>query len=86
MQGVAATIEQAILQASKDLDHIPEDIIISFPSSDFLFDSITTQYTRADPSSTLTMQELDTMIKKLNTQSYARAREKNPYSFGSFSR
>ena len=84
MQGVAATIEQAILQASKDLDHIPEDIIISFPSSDFLFDSITTQYTRADPSSTLTMQELDTMIKKIESQSYARAREKARIRSGVF--
>ena len=76
MQGVARTIEHSIIQASQDIDHIPEDIIISFPSSDFLFDSITTQYTRADPSSTLTMQELDTMIKRIESQSYARAKQK----------
>lgn len=65
MQGVARTIEQSILQASANIENIPDDIIISFPSSDFLFDSVTTEYTRADPSSTLTMQELDTMIKKI---------------------
>lgn len=76
MQGVAKTIEQSILQASQDLQNIPDDIIISFPSSDFLFDSLTTEYTRADPSSTLTMQELDTMIKRIEADSYARARIK----------
>ena len=76
MQGVAKTIEHSILKASQNLEHIPDDIIISFPSSDFLFDSLTTEYARADPSSTLTMQELDTMIKKIEADSYARARMK----------
>ncbi len=84
MQGVARTIEQSILQASAELENIPDDIIISFPSSDFLFDSTTTQYTRADPSSTLTMQELDTMIKKIEASSYARAREKAKKRAGIF--
>ncbi len=65
MRGVASTIEQAIIQVSQELESIPEDIIISFPSQDFICDSITTQYVRADKSSTLTMQELDTMIKKI---------------------
>lgn len=84
MQGIARTIEQSILQASADLENVPEDIIISFPSSDFLFDATTTQYTRADPSSTLTMQELDTMIKKIEASSYARAREKAKKRSGIF--
>lgn len=76
MHGVAKTIEHSIIQASQNIDKIPEDIIISFPSSDFIFDSITTGYTRADPTSTLTMQELDTMIKRIESESYARARDK----------
>lgn len=76
MGGVARTIEQVIIQASQSLDRVPEDIIISFPSHEFFFDSITTQYVRADPTSTLTMQELDTMIKKVESDSYHRAREK----------
>lgn len=76
MQGVAKTIEQSIVQASQNVEKIPEDIIISFPSSDFVFDSVTTSYTRADPTSTLTMQELDTMIKRIESGSYVRAREK----------
>ena len=76
MRGVASTIEQAIIQVSQELESIPEDIIISFPSQDFICDSITTQYVRADKSSTLTMQELDTMIKKIEWDSYARARDK----------
>lgn len=76
MRGVAQTIEQAIIAVGQKVEDIPKDIIISFPSHDFLFDSITTQYVRADPTSTLTMQELDTMIKKIESQSYARAYEK----------
>lgn len=76
MRGVAQTIEQAIIAVSQNVEDIPKDIIISFPSHDFLFDSMTTQYLRADPTSTLTMQELDTMIKKIESQSYARAYEK----------
>ena len=76
MRGVSDTIEQSILQASQHLENIPEDVVISFSSSDFLFDAITTQYIRLDPTSTLTMQELDTMIKRIESTSYARAREK----------
>lgn len=85
MQGVARTIEQSIVQASQHIEDIPEDIIIAFPSHDFLFDSITTQYTRADPSSTLTMQELDTMIKRIESDSFLRAREKAKKRSGVFS-
>lgn len=76
MQGVARTIEQSIVQAAQNVEKIPEDIIISFPSSDFISDKITTSYTRADPTSTLTMEELDTMIKRIEGESYVRARER----------
>ena len=82
MQGVAKTIEHSIIQASQDISRIPDDIIISFPSSDFLCDSLTTQYTRADPTSTLTMQELDVMIKRIEADSYVRAREKAKFRTG----
>lgn len=76
MRWVAKTIEQAILQASQDIPNIPDDIIISFSSSNFLFDSATTKYVRIDPTSTLTMQELDIMIKNVESASYNRAKEK----------
>jgi len=84
MRGVATTIEQAIIQVSQHLESIPEDIIISFPSQDFICDSITTQYVRADNTTTLTMQELDTMIKKIEGDSYSRAREKAKRRSGAF--
>lgn len=85
MWWVAKTIEHSIIQASQSVENIPEDVIISFSSSDFFFDSITTQYVRIDPTSTITMQELDTMIKKTESASYARAREKVKYRAGAFS-
>lgn len=76
MRGVTQTIEQAIIQASQSLDVIPEHAILSFSSWDLVYDSMTTQYMRVDTDAVLTMQELDTMIKRIESQSYARAREK----------
>lgn len=82
MQGVAKTIEQAMVQSCQSLEEIPQDVIISFSSHDFLFDTVTTEYMRADATSTLTMQELDTMIKRIESASHARARQKSKARFG----
>jgi hypothetical protein len=75
------TIEQAILQAGSQLETIPDDIIMSFPSQSFVSDSITTQYTREDPDSLLTMSEVDNMIKRIEKNSYERARIKSETQF-----
>lgn len=79
---VSQAIQQAILQAWQKLETIPEDIIINFPSHRFVFDSISTQYVRADQSSTLTMQEIDSMIKMTEKDSFERARYKSQKQFG----
>ena len=76
MRGVMQTIEQTILQASQSLESIPEHAILSFSSGDLLHDSMTTQYMRADENSTITMQELDVMIKRIEAESYSRTRKK----------
>ena len=80
--GIAQSIEQAMLQAGHSQGTIPDDIIMSFPSQSFVSDAITTQYTRADAESTLTMQEIDTMIKRIEKESYERARTKSRKQFG----
>lgn len=80
--GIARNIEQAILQAGHTYETIPDDIIISFPSRSFVSDSITTQYTRADPDAPLTMQEIDTMIKRIEKESHERAYVKSRKQFG----
>lgn len=82
LQGVAQGIEQAILQATHGLDEIPEDVILAFSPEICIFDSISTQYIRADKESTLTMQEIDSMIQKIEHTSLERAKEKSKTQFG----
>lgn len=76
LSGVMKTVVQTITHASKDIDDIPKDIIASFSSQYFVSDSISTQYLRSDPDDPITMDELDTMIKKTEWASFRRAREK----------
>lgn len=79
---MAQSIEQAILQASHGLDEVPNDVILAFSPEICIFDSITTQYIRADRSSTLTMQEIDSMIQKIEQSSLERAKEKSKTQYG----
>ena len=63
------------------MDTIPDDIIMSFPSQSFVSDLITTQYTRDDSDSLLTMSEIDSMLKRIEKNSYERARIKSESQF-----
>lgn len=82
MHGVAETIRRAINTAGKELEQIPEDIIITLLSDTLISDTITTQYIRADKDSTLSMEELDAMIKKIESHSFERARTKMRTQYG----
>ena len=82
LQWVASSIEQAIIQASDHLEEIPNDLILAFSPEICIFDSITTQYIRADHDSTLTMQEIDSMIQKIEHHSLDRAKEKSKLQYG----
>lgn len=55
---------------------------MSFPSHAFISDLITTQYARADSERMLTIQEIDTMIKRIERTSHERVRAKNQKQFG----
>ena len=55
---------------------------MSFPSQAFISDLLTTQYSREDQYGVLTMQEIDTMIKRIEKTSYERARVKSQKKFG----
>lgn len=83
--GVSQILEQSILQAGSQLETIPEDIIMSFPSQSFVSDVLTTQYTRDDHEALLTMQEIDSMIKRIENTSYERAKNKSQKQFGTIS-
>ncbi len=82
MRGVASSIEQAIRVSTKSLENSIEDIIIGFSSEYYEFDIITSQYIRADTTSTLTMEEIDTMIKKIEKQSFQTIQEKMEAKYG----
>jgi hypothetical protein len=74
MQGVALTLEKVIHEACSDIDGIPDDI--AFSPSISIHDSTTSQYLRADGESPISMNEIDTMIEKIESASLLRAREK----------
>lgn len=82
MRGVAETLERAYIQVTQKEEPTPDDLIVSFSSSGFICDSVTTQYLREDTESVMTMQEIDTMIKKIESESFARARKKCRQQFG----
>ena len=82
LRGVAETIDRAIVQAAMKLENIPDDIILTFSPEFTLFDSLTTQYIRADRDSPITMQEIDTMIKKIEHDSLDRAKGKSKKQYG----
>lgn len=82
LQGVALTIERAIVEAAAKIDTIPDDIILAFSPEVTIFDAITTQYIRSDKDSTITMEEIDSMIKKIEHESLERAKEKSKKQYG----
>lgn len=82
ISGVVRSIEQSLIQSAESSDTIPSDVIMSFPSHSFISDSITAQYIRADKDSILTMNEIDGMIKRTESESFERARAKSRKQFG----
>lgn len=68
--------------ASRDLDTIPDAVIMSFPSRGFVSDVITTQYVRADATVPITMHEIDQMISRIEGESSTRARTRSQRQFG----
>ncbi len=82
MQWVALTLERAIHDASKNAKTIPDDIILGFSPEMCIYDIISTQYIRSDSEVSITMQEIDTMIEKIEYDSHLRAKEKAKHQYG----
>jgi cell division protein FtsA len=76
MQGVSHTIEKAIYEACKNIDEIPENIIMAFSPAMCIHDIMVSQYIREDGDHPISMDELDTMIEKIEEASLKRARER----------
>lgn len=75
MRSVAILMERAMIQASQKIEYIPNDAIIWFSSSQFISDYTTTQYIRKSDK-TITMHEVDEMVKKVEKNSFDRVRKK----------
>ncbi len=82
MQWVAITIEKAIHEVCKNSHEIPEDIILAFSPAVCIYDTVTTQYIRTQNEETLSMQEIDTMIEKIEQTSLFHAKEKAKIQYG----
>lgn len=82
MQWIAHVIEKAIHEVSRHVESIPEDLIIWFSPTFSLYDGITSQYIRHDRDDPLSMDEIDTMIEKIESASLARAKEKARTQYG----
>jgi cell division ATPase FtsA len=81
MRSVALTIERSMIQASQNIESIPTDVIIGFSSSQLISDNTTTQYLRT-PGTTITMNEIDEMVKKVEKNSFERVRKKAKEAHG----
>lgn len=76
MHGVAQAIDKAICDACAHCETIPENIIIAFSPVICIHDVMVSQYIRSDEELPITMDELDTMIEKIEKTSLVRAKEK----------
>lgn len=73
---MAHAIEKAIHEACKSIDDIPEDIIMAFSPALCIHDMMVSQYIREESEHPISMDELDTMIEKIEKSSLERAKEK----------
>ncbi len=82
LRWVSLSIERSMVQACQKVDTIPTDAIVSFSSSTFISDILMTQYVRTDKTKEITMQEIDTMIKKVEKESFQRVKIRAKDQFG----
>lgn len=59
---------------------IPDDIILGFSPEMRLYDTVSAQYIRSDSEAPITMEEIDTMIEKIEYDSHVRVKEKQSIS------
>lgn len=82
LYGVSESIKKAIAKAGESLDTIPKDVVISLSSSYMLYDTINTNYVREDKTLPITMEEIDSIIKKVEYKSLERVKAKSESRIG----
>ena len=81
LRWVTLSIDRSIIQASQKTEEIPTDVILGFSSSQLISDYLTTQYIRKT-SEPISMNEIDTMVKKIEKSSFERVRIEAKEKFG----
>lgn len=76
LYGVSESIKKAIFQAGKDLDEVPNDVVISLSSPLTLTDTISMNYIRDDKDVPITMEEIDSAVKKIEHKSFERIKSR----------
>jgi hypothetical protein len=76
IRSVALVLERVCIQAGKDLETIPDDVIISFSSTTTFSDIITTQYQRTNKDQKVEMSEIDDIIKRVEGDSFLRVKDR----------
>lgn len=72
MRWVTQSIEKSILKSCQESKYDVEDAIFAFSSDAYVSDSVTMQYIRKSPTTPITLDEVDEMIKKIEAQSFSR--------------
>lgn len=82
MQMVSEAIEKAIHEACRDVENIPDDIILCFTPTTCIHDIASSQYIREDSEEALSMAELDQMVEKIEYSSLLRVKAKAKSEYG----
>jgi cell division ATPase FtsA len=82
LRAVSQCVERAMLLATESLETVPDDVIVSFSASVCISDILTTQYIRPDQHDPIQMDEIDTMVKKIEHESFSRIRTRAREHYG----
>jgi cell division protein FtsA len=76
LRSVSDAVAKTIYKATESLDHVPNDVIVGLNTSHFLYDTLSMNYVRQDPSRPIEMKEIDDIIAGTERKSLDRLRSK----------
>lgn len=82
LYGVSETIKKAIAKASENIENVPKDVVFSLSSRNTLYDTIVMNYVREDKDAPIDMEEIDSIIKKIEYKSLERIKTKSESRIG----
>ena len=76
LRSVSDAVAKTIYKATESLENAPNDVIVGLNSPHFLYDSLSMNYVRQDPSLPIEMNEIDDIIAGTERKSLDRLRSK----------